>query len=322
MRKAKIITLVIIFFLTTGCLNYTELNDIGIINTIGITKNNNSYIININMLTPTEKNLENNKTFEVKAESISEAFDKLYLLTEKDINLSHLELLLLNKSLNMEDYKNIFSFFLNRNDSRNTFNTIIIDNYSKDNIFKYDSKDINSLIETNSKQDGIVIPKTFDEVIEDVLNTNISYIPTIQINNNIEILGYRSIYKESKLLSKKESISYNFITDKIIKCNLVDENFNIKIDNNITTINIDKNIIKIIINSTLTNYSKSKDIESFYNKRLKLYLHNFIENNDLGYFKNLIKKHDYNYYKKNDLSKIKFEIIVSSKINKEVKTSD
>ena len=116
----------------------------------------------------------------------------------------------------------------------------------------------------------------------------------------------------------RESISYNFLTNRISKCNLVDENLNIKIDQSITTMSINKNKIKITINSTLTNYTDRSDITDFYNKTLKTYLEEFIENNDLEYFRDLIKKYNYNYYKNHKDENIKFKVIVESKLNKEV----
>lgn len=316
MNKIKYL-LFLILFITTGCVNYTELNDIGIINAIGINKNNDDFIINVNMLTPTTNNLEENKTYEVKAPSLNEAFDKLYLSTYKDINLSHLELLILDKDLRKDDYDAIKTFFLNRIESRNTFNTIILENYNKDNIFKFTTEEINSLIETNSNQDGIVSYKTFDELVEDILTLNISYIPTVKIDEKIKILGYRSIYSENKLLSLRESISYNFLTNKIKKCNLVDENLNIKVDKSITTMKVNKNIITININSTLTNYGKEENIINIYNTTLKKYINQYLQNNNLEYFNEIIKKYDYNYYKKTKKDNIKFNIIVNSKLNKE-----
>lgn len=322
MKINRLLLILILPFFLTGCLNYTELNDVGIINTLGIDKNDKNYIIDINMLTPTTTNLEENKTYQVEAPSLNEAFDKLYLLTSKDINLSHLELLILSKNIKKEDYDNITNFFLNREDSRNNFNTIILENYKKDNIFKFDSKDINSLIETNHKEDGIISPVTFDNLAEDILNIKISYIPTIKIEDNIEILGYRNIYKENKLLSLRESISYNFLTNKITKCNLVDENLNIKIDKSTTSLEIQKNKIKIKINSTLTNYGKSKNPVKDYNSILKNYIHEYLDNNDLEYFKDIIKKHDYNYYKNNRNMNIQFTITIDGKLNKEAKTNE
>lgn len=317
MKRLKYI-LVLISFILTGCLNYVELNDIGIINVIGIDKNNNGYIININMLTPTTDLLNKSTTYEVQSKTLEEAFDKLYLLTSKKINLSHLELVMFSKSLEKKDYNNITRFFLNRNDSRNTFPTVIVENYDKNKIFNITANDINSLIETNSKDDGIVSVKTFDELTEDILNLNISYIPCIKINDKVEILGYRSIYEESKLLTIKESISYNFLINKISKCNFVDEVINIKIDSSNTKIAINQNKITININSILTNYANKKDVTEFYNDTLLKYLEEFLESNNLNYFYNLIKKYDYNYYKNNKNIDIEFKINIESKLNKEV----
>ena len=106
MKKIKYIIIVILFTLT-GCLNYVELNDIGIINVIGIDKDNDGYVININMVTPTGDDLEKSTTYEVFASTLEEAFDRLYLLTSKKINLSHLELVMFSKNLDKTDYKNI-----------------------------------------------------------------------------------------------------------------------------------------------------------------------------------------------------------------------
>lgn len=317
MKKIKYIIIVILFTLT-GCLNYVELNDIGIINVIGIDKENNGYIININMITPTGDDLEKSTTYEVYSSTLEEAFDKLYLLTSKKINLSHLELVMFSKNLNKDDYNNITSFFLNRNDSRNTFPIVIVENYNKKEIFSFSAYDINSLIEVNSFDDGIVSVKTFDEVIDDILNIKISYIPCIKITDKVEILGYYSIYNKEKLLSIKESISYNFLTNKISKCNFVDDNLNIKIDSSNTKIAINKNKITININSILTNYTDKSDITDFYNKTLKNYLEEYLANNDLEYFYNLIKKYNYSYYKNNKNIDIDFNINIESKLNKEV----
>lgn len=317
MKKISIL-LIFILILTTGCLNYRELNDIGIINTIGITKNNDNFIININMLTPTENELNKNKTYEVSAKSINEAFDKLYLLTSKSINLSHLELLILSNSLNKDDYDKLYNFFINRDDSRNTFSVIILENYSSENIFKYNSQEINSLIKTNSMEDGIVNTKEFMNMIQDILELNMSYIPTIKVDNNIEITGYTSIYRENKKLSLRESISYNFLTNKLTKCNLVDENLNIKVDNSFTSYEIKNNNIKIIVNSIITNYGKNIDIVNNYNNTIKKYLYEYLENNNQNYFYELIKKYNYNFYKNNKEQNIKYEIVVNSKLNKEV----
>ena len=319
MKKIKLIFLFISIFFLTGCLNYIELNSIGLINVIGISKSDANYVISINMLETTAEETEENKNYKVEASSITQAFDKLYLLTTKNINLSHLEVLILDKSLDKQAYDDIKSFFLTRNDSRNTFNVVILENYNDETLFKFEYKDINYLIETNHKEDGIVSPKSFDELIEDILNLNISYIPTIKVDEKLEILGYRTVYKNNKLFSIKESITHNFLTNNIVKANLIDENLNIKIDKSITNIYTDKSTIEININSTLTDYSNSSNIENKYNKTIKEYILEYLDNNDLNYFKQIIKKHNYNYYKNNKDKEVTFKVSVQSKINKEAK---
>lgn len=324
MKKIKLIILLpILIIILSGCLNYIELNDIGIIDVICIAKDEKNYFVSINMLNPSIKDeKKERKNYKVDAPTIEQAFDKLYLLTAKSINLSHLELLILSPNLSKNDYNSIKDFFLNRNDSRNTFSVVILENYNNDNLFKFDHKEINSLINTNHIDDGIVCTKTFDQIMEDILNLSISYIPTISISDKIEILGYRAVYSESKLLSIKESITYNFLTNKILKANLIDENLNLKIDKSVTTTSINKNNIEININSTITDYSKNKNISKTYNNLIKSYILEFLKNNNTNYFTQLIKKYNYSYYKKNKNIKPKFKVNVTSKVNEEAKENE
>ena len=313
MKKINLL-IILILICTTGCLNYTELNDIGIINTIGINKEDNNYIIDINMLTPTEKDLEKDKVYQIEAKSLNEAFDKLYLKTSKKINLSHLELMILSNNLNKYDYDNLKDFFINRTDTRNTFNVVILENYNSDNLFLYTQEEINNLILTNYLEDGLVSQKTFDELIEDILSIQESYLPAIEINKDMTILGYQKVYKNNKLLSKEDSIAYNFITNKINKCIISDKDTNIRINKSNTIIDISKNIITININSTILTNESNNNIKDKYNKIMKAYIENLLKNNDLELFKDLIKKHNHN----KSITNIKYKINIKSKYNMEV----
>lgn len=304
MKKIKY--LIILLFLTTSCINYTELNNTGIIDTIGITKNNNQYILDINMLTPDKNNTKKTTHYRVQSKTIENAFDKLYTLTTKETNLSHLELLILDKNLDKNNYDDIIKFYTNRTDSRNTFNIIILDNYHINNIKNINALEINNLIDSNHEIDGLIKGKTIDEMITDIVTIDISYIPLISINNSFEILGYQSIYIESKILSKEDSIAYNFLTNKIDKCNLITDDINIKIDSSTTTYKINDNTIKINIFSRINNIDNN-DIKDNYKKLIKKYIDNFFSTNNTNYFKELIKKYNYKYYKNNNIN-LKYEI--------------
>ena len=308
-----IFAILVTLFTTTSCINYAELNEIGIINSMGINKKNDKYIINVNMLTPNENSINKSIKYETSGSSITDAFNNLYLTTSKKVNLSHIELLILSKNLEKEDYINIKDFFLSQKNSRNNFNIIILENYSESNIFKYNTIDINNLIVTNSKEMGIVFPKTFDEVIQDILNINKSYIPTIKIEKEIKILGYRIVFNDEKLLSVEESNTFNFLLNKINKCNFTYKNTNIKVESNITRIDINNNIININIFSTISGETKEY-LNGIYINILKDHINKFINNNDLEYFYNLVKKYNKNNkYTKNNLV---FNININPKTNK------
>ena len=62
MKYIKLILLLLVIFLTTGCVSYTELNELGIIDMILIDKDNDNYIVTINMITPSKDEIDAKKT--------------------------------------------------------------------------------------------------------------------------------------------------------------------------------------------------------------------------------------------------------------------
>ena len=126
MKYIKLILLFLVIFLSTGCVSYTELNELGIIDMILIDKDNDNYLVTINMITPTYDNLEEKKTYQASGENLDKCLNELYLKTTKRIAFSHLELMALTPNLDKTDYDEIINLFLNRVDSRNSFSTVII----------------------------------------------------------------------------------------------------------------------------------------------------------------------------------------------------
>lgn len=316
MKYIKVIIILLISITLTGCVSYSELNELGIIDMILIDKKDDQYIVTINMLTPTEDDLEQKKTYSATNKSLDQCLNDLYLSTTKKIAFSHLELMAFTPNIQRDDYDKIINLFLNRVDSRNTFSTIIVNNPSK--LFEYKSKDINDLININNEEDGIVSIKQFDDIIKDILEIKISYVPSIKIEDELIIEGYQSIYDENKLLSSKESIGYNFITNKITQGLFTIDDIGFKLNNSRTNIIINKNKIKIDITTTYqiisnnTNIKNDEEIESKYNKAIKDYVESFYKHNKYNYFYNLIKKYDYKYYQSHNNIHLEFDINIKS----------
>ena len=326
--KKIILLLTASLFLLTSCISYTELNDIGIVNMIGITKINENYEITINMIIPNDKDIKENKIFKVKNKNLDEGFNNLYEKTLRKIYLSHVDLLLISDNLKKEDYDNIINLFFNRNDSRNTFSTVIIKDYNSNKIFKTLPENINSLLNVNSKENGIVKVKQFNDIVKDILELKFSLIPQIKIDKEINILGYKEVYSNNKSLSKEESLAYNFITNNIESTYLLssDKSINYKVNSSITRLKTNKNNIEIIINSNITvlsnnsNINSNSELKEIYIKNLTNLIDNYVNNNDLTYFYNQIKKYDYNYYKENKYKKINFKYNINTSINENSNT--
>lgn len=320
MKYIKLLILILLLVFTTGCVSYSELNELGIVDMILIDKDNNQYVVSLNMLTPTEDDLKSNKVYTTSDKSLDKCLTNLYLESNKKISFSHLELILFTTNLEKDDYDEIINLFLNRSDSRNTFSTVITN--PKTNLENYRKDDINNLINVNHENEGIVAIKQFDDVVKDILEIKNSYIPKIDDKDSIKIDGYYSIYNENKLLTKDESIGYNFITDNIIKNEFEVNDINFKINYSKTNLKINKNKININITSTyqiMSNNTKIKDdkeLDLLFQEGVKKYINSYLALDNYNYFGNLLKKYDYKYYKNNKDIKFKFNIKISSnKIN-------
>lgn len=320
MKHIKLLILIILMIFTTGCVSYSELNELGIVDMILIDKDNNDYVVSLNMLTPTSNDLKSNKVYTTSDKSLDKCLSNLYLESNKKISFSHLELILFTTNLKKDNYDEIINLFLNRSDSRNTFSTVITD--PNTNFEKYKKDEINNLININHESEGIVAIKQFDDVVKDILEIKSSYIPKIEDKETIKIAGYYSIYNENKLLTKDESVGYNFITDNIIKNEFEINDINFKINYSKTNLKINKNKININITSTYqimsnnTEIKDDKELDLLFQEGVKKYINSYLALNNYNYFNNLLKKYDYKYYKNNKDIKFKFNIkINSNKIN-------
>ena len=123
MKKILIIIFTIFFTIfTTGCKHYTELNDLAIIKSIGITYSNNEYTLYAEIIDEVnEDKLPETKIISEKNKNIKELFNNIKLLVNKEIYLSHIDLLIISETLNNDNYQEIIDYFLNNNDFRNDF---------------------------------------------------------------------------------------------------------------------------------------------------------------------------------------------------------
>lgn len=286
-----------IFLFITGCSDYNEINNVMIVDSIGIDKNNNTYLVSFNTY------IGNNKyeTYDVEVSDLDTSFNQIYLLVNKKIYLSHLNILYLSSNLNNADILDIINTFNNRDDLRGSFLVAMINNYDKD-IFK--SRNISTLLNNNYNESGYVYPVTFNEIISDYLDLSISYIPVID-NRDLSIKGSFSIFLEERFYNIEESSYLNILFNKSNTLSFDIDNSLVKLINIDTCYLVNRNNITINIKSLFVSNLDSKTIKSY----LERNIYSFIKSNiNTNYFISLIKKYDYLYYKDHDIKNINFDI--------------
>lgn len=181
----KFIFIIIFILFISGC-NYTELNNLSIIKSIGIDYRG-EYIIYCNILDENEKE---NIVLEYKCDSIDKCFNNIKLDSNKEINFSHIDLIILSNNLSNSNYKDIFNYFINNNVFRCDYLTIFSDDIN--NLLlnsKFD--EVNDLIISNKD----IINCIFNDVMNDYFNKNSIYLSLINYKDNISYDG-NLLYKD------------------------------------------------------------------------------------------------------------------------------
>ena len=272
----KFLLIIIFLFLITGCDSYIELNDLAIINTIGIEKVNDKYHILISLIDEEiENTMEPSTTIkEIEGDNLNQAINDLSLKLSKKIYLSHLDLLVINETIKNNDLETIINFFLNNNETREDFLVVITDNL-KNTLEKTKFKEINNLIENNKQENSKTIYTTISDVINNFYQKESIYYPYVTYQESLSLDGLITYINNSYKKIKSDDVIYlNYLFDNIdtykisYKC---DDNKYIYLNiltSKTTTLEkelIITNELKVITNDCKL---KKKEINSLFNDNL------------------------------------------------------
>ncbi len=276
----KLSLLLSFLFLFTGCNSYTELNDLGIINMIGIEKKENNYNLYATILEKEKEDEEpTNTLYEIKGETIQESFNHLSLRLSKKIYLSHLDLLVINDSIKTNELNDLINFFLNESESRNNF-LVVTTNNIKDLLENAKFQEINNLVKINEETTSKSIYTTMFDVMNNYYSKKPIYFTNLDATKNISINGLTKLENNKyEFINENKSLFINYLINNIssLKINLTcDSNkylyLNI-LSSNTNTIKdtlIITNEIKVITNDCQLN-------KDSINKKINTYLQDNIK---------------------------------------------
>ena len=196
----KILLVIIINILLTGCSKYSDLNDLAIIKSIGISYND-KYTLYAEIISEIDDN-KNPKmqVIQTDADDIKTLFDNIKLLVNKEIYLSHIDLMIIDFNILNNNYNELIPFFLNNKEIRNDFLCVL----SKDilnvlNNSKYD--EIEKLIVTNRESKN-VINISFEDIMKLYLDNEKIYFSSITYDKEVKFNGnyvfWNNKYTEDK----------------------------------------------------------------------------------------------------------------------------
>jgi len=240
----KIIFILLLILLLTGCYDQKELNTIAIMTATEINKIDDEFVVNTQVVNPQSSDKTVNVQapfviYEGRGKTIHEAYRQIKLQSSRYLYPNHMEILIINQTLAQEDVSQIIDLFLRIPDVRTEFYVLIGKN---DNILNIttpiddiSATSILDTMETNNKYLGITNFVTFNDFANMQLNKNLEIIlPSIEAVNYTEEsetisntektkikslykLGNLAIFKDNKLegyLTEDESTTYNVIKNK------------------------------------------------------------------------------------------------------------
>ena len=263
----KIIILLSLILLLTGCYDNIELNDLAINSGIGIDYKDNEYYLTYEILSDikTEDNSAMlSYTVNGSGKSISEAIINTNYKVSKKAYFAHLNVLILSEEIINGHLDKITDYILRDNSTRSDFKVLVANGNSPEEILKSNDKnhpvvseEIVKLIDNEKYNNNLVIGETFRKISAKLISNNYDVIlntisltdKEISINNSYIFKGFN--YQNT--LSKQDSSLYNLVTKDISAIefdkNYEKGNITITINGSDTKIEVLKD--KIIINTNL-----------------------------------------------------------------------
>ena len=328
----KIIILVGIILLLSGCYDYKELNDMSIVSAIGIDYVDNKYQVSFEV---TESSKDGSST-EIQTKlvtgshsNISDAFNEAMNKTDKEVYLEHVELLVVSKSLAEYGLNDCLDYIIRDTKINNNYFVVVSDNpkeiltsHEENKSMSQIMVDIVSYTQGNTNIDDLdILVSKYITGKEDIA------LPYITLNDKMIEYNKIAYFNGDKMVGEMDYKMYSFLVldtkDILFTSNgntikAYDKKISLEVKNNKIIINIKVNgqvneISKDINLKDADSYSK---LEKVMNEQIKKESIKFIDtiidrDSDLLGFKDIY----YKKYKRN-INKFKYEVNVSTTINK------
>lgn len=321
----KIIILILLSLLLTGCYNYHEIEKTAIIDAISIDYYDNQYYVTFEIIKNTEANNLKLETKHIKGsgKNITTAFYDAEIKINTNPFFNHLELIIINDEI-IKNHINDITDYILRNPQINNKALLIgtvnkasdLIDYNQDDVL---SNRINGLI-SNHYNNEVISTMSFNEIVDNNISYGIdSAIPllTISDSNTYEFIGMMPIGTNIYYNSHDVKM-FNILNNNCKNIIINDHHNTIRLINSKTKYDFKKKEINVNLVGELLAYDNDYNDEAFillltnelnqFYQLLKHNHHDLLGINQKAYRKT---RHQNNIFNNND-----FNIKVALKINK------
>lgn len=238
----KMIFIIPIIFLLTGCYNYREINELAIVSGVSISKVGDEIELTTEVINPKkEQDASSGEEPEFiiytsRAKSVQEAIRKMIKESPRKMYGAHIEILVIDEGIAREYLMDILDFFARDPEIRSEFKVLV---GKSDDVLKIttplekiSSENIQNSLENNNQYLGFANVVTYHELISNVLNPNIELVlPVLSMKGNVNsgedkenitdtlvnatpIIDGMAIFQNNKLkgyLTEEEALTYNIL---------------------------------------------------------------------------------------------------------------
>ncbi len=226
--KKVICLILVILFLTTGCYDYIELNELAIVSGISIDYDKDEYKVAFEILNTKnqDQSPDKNKVYiaKGKGKNIADAFYNTSLEIAKTPYLAHLKTVIISEEIAKNHVEDIVDFLIRDNYIRNIFYLVMAkDNEAYEILKKTDTNNpvvstaIKELIDSTGYTNNMASTLNFEKFVTDIIDPKKdAYISSIEIKNDILKLGPLAVfsgYNMQTYLTENESATFNILNN-------------------------------------------------------------------------------------------------------------
>lgn len=271
----KLIILILSIFCLTGCANYHELNDLGIVSSILIDYKDNLFYTTVEVVDEEEF-----KTYSGVGNSLTNALDNALISSSKYLYYAHLNAVILTENTPIDT---ILNYFLRSPETNNTFYLCITE---KTDIYDQDK----NMGETLKNILERVYKDNFFDTTKKLKDKNTDFVLPI-IDENLKV-SKLNLYKDNKKIDSLNNNELNTLKllfgyensyikngkDKYIEININKINKKIDIKDKIKiTLDLEATVKQITTGEEANNIKDLQNIQGRYNKEIENSINELIE---------------------------------------------